>query len=225
MPKDEGASSVVDIGCGDGRITNRLEPIYSRVVGVDTSKAALRHVKAQALRASVTHLPFAANSFDLVLATEVLEHLPKKHYQNAIREMKRVASRWILLGVPWKEQLSIAQARCPICKTKFHGNYHYRSFGESALRRLFAPEFVLLKSEKTGGTRRKYVPWLLWLKQHVGGVWARTPTTVCPNCGSGLFPGNFPERNAIQRFSDVRNERANRGITEKSHIAVLYQRV
>lgn len=224
MPKHKSASSALDVGCGDGRITNRLESVCPVVVGVDTSKAALRHVKNESLMASITALPFGANSFDLVLTTELLEHLPKTHYGKAIEEIKRVASSWILAGVPWKEQLRVAQVKCPVCKTKFHGSYHFRAFNGRTVRGLFAPEFELIKSEETGGTRSDYVPWLLWIKQYVGGIWARMVTTVCPECGSGLCPSNFADRNAIQAFCDVRNQKANKGRAKKSHIVALYQK-
>lgn len=219
-----GLRSVIDVGCGDGRIANRLASMYTRLVGVDSSKAALRYVRTEALRASITNLPFRPCSFDMVMTTEVLEHLPKPSYLRAIQEMKRVAAEWILVGVPLDEQLSIARGRCPRCRTKFHVNYHFRSFGEHTIRELFAPEYEVVRIERTGTIRRNYVRWLLWLKQNVGGIWARTATTVCPTCGSRLCPSDFPERNAIQMFCDKRNQKITGERSEKSHIVGLYRR-
>jgi len=82
-----GVSSILDVGCGDGRITNRLASSYPQVVGVDISKEALKHVQTKVIRASVEHLPFKNRSFDLVMATELIEHLPKPIYQKTLGEI------------------------------------------------------------------------------------------------------------------------------------------
>jgi len=221
-----GACSILDVGCGDGRITNRLTNLTdARVVGIDVSEEALKRVQTEAIHGSVDNIPFADQMFDLVLATELVEHLPSPTYQEALKEIKRVARRWILIGVPWREQLSLAQARCIRCKTSFHLNYHYRSFDERRLRRLFSPDFGLVTLVWAGKERRSYVPLLLWLRRHLGGGWLRTPTTVCPTCQTHLCPAEFPERTAISRFCDERNESLRRRTpAEKSHVIALYQR-
>ncbi len=218
--------SILDVGCGDGRITNRLADRYPRVVGVDISEAALQHVKAETVQASVESLPFKDCSFDLVLATELLEHLPKAIYHKAIAEMKRVAKEWIVISVPWKEQLSIGQAHCTRCGVVFHVNYHYRNFRSSSLKRLFCPEFRLVTYRQVGGERAYYHPLLLWIKQYIGGIWARTPSTVCPRCGVLLHASDYPENNAISRFCNEKNDKIRkRRLSEKSHVVVVYRRV
>jgi SAM-dependent methyltransferase len=218
--------SILDVGCGDGRITNRLADRYPKVVGVDISEAALQHVKAPKVRASVESLPFKDRSFDLVLATELLEHLPKAIYHKAIVEMKRVAKEWILISVPWKEQLSIGQARCVRCGVIFHVNYHYRNFNSSSLKRLFSPEFKLVICRQVGGERAYYHPLLLWIKRRVGGIWARMPSTVCPRCRTLLYESGYPENNVISRFCNEKNGRIRKHRRpEKSHVIALYRRV
>jgi SAM-dependent methyltransferase len=218
--------SILDVGCGDGRITNRLAAKYPRVVGVDISEEALQHVKAETVKALVESLPFKDRSFDLVLATELLEHLPKAIYHKAIAEMKRVAKEWILISVPWKEQLSIGQARCVRCGVIFHVNYHYRNFNSSSLKRLFFPEFKLVICRQVGGERAYYHPLLLWTKRRVGGIWARTPSTVCPRCGTLLYGSGYPENNVISRFCNEKNGRIRKHRRpEKSHVIALYRRV
>jgi len=96
-----GVSSILDVGCGDGRITNRLVGSYPQVVGIDISKEALRYVQAEAIHGSVEQLRFEDRSFDLVLTTELLEHLPERVYQRALQEIQRVAadgSWWVFRG-------------------------------------------------------------------------------------------------------------------------------
>jgi len=121
--------------------------------------------------------------------------------------------------------ITVAQARCIRCGTVFHVNYHHRSFNASQLKKLFAPEFKLVEIKLTGGERRYYMPLLLWIKKYVGGIWTRTPTTVCPICNTHLYPGDFPERNAVSAFCNKWNEKIkHHKMLEKSHVIALYQR-
>lgn len=53
------------------------------------------------VRGSVTQLPFRDASFDLVASMDTLEHLPAVARPMALREMFRVASRALVVGVPY----------------------------------------------------------------------------------------------------------------------------
>jgi ubiquinone/menaquinone biosynthesis C-methylase UbiE len=52
------------------------------------------------VQASALTLPFADNTFDLVMAIEVLEHLPDP--EQALREIARVGAGAVVLSVPWE---------------------------------------------------------------------------------------------------------------------------
>jgi 2-polyprenyl-3-methyl-5-hydroxy-6-metoxy-1,4-benzoquinol methylase len=52
------------------------------------------------VQGSALTLPFADDTFDLVLCIEVLEHLPSP--EQALREIARVASGAVVLSVPWE---------------------------------------------------------------------------------------------------------------------------
>src|SRR5437016_511449 len=87
LPSD--VSSVLDVGCGDGLITNAL-PLNMKVVGLDPSPQALEHVRRETRCGSITDLPFDDKSFDLVMTTDVLEHLPPDVLARAIEQLTRV---------------------------------------------------------------------------------------------------------------------------------------
>ncbi|HEX3830813.1 MAG TPA: class I SAM-dependent methyltransferase [Solirubrobacteraceae bacterium] len=104
-------SSVLDVGCGEGVLTarwaQRLPPSPAgRIVGIDledpklTSEWAARdtHANLEFRPMTVERLQFADDEFDLVAATEVLEHVDDP--RRAVAEMARVASRWLLVSVP-----------------------------------------------------------------------------------------------------------------------------
>lgn len=81
---------VADLGCGSGAIlceVLRVKPTWSGH-GLDISEAAIDYARRLAVRkdvasrvqfqtASLTDLPYASHSLDLVIASEVVEHLPR----------------------------------------------------------------------------------------------------------------------------------------------------
>ncbi len=80
---------VLDAGCGPGYFLRRIAPMAARYVGVDLGSALLADARRTArdlglpagrvtlLRGSVLALPFEEESFDAVLSSEVLEHVPQ----------------------------------------------------------------------------------------------------------------------------------------------------
>jgi len=220
------ASSVLDVGCGDGRLTNRLTARAGRVVGADISQEALRHVRAETVLASVTDLPFETRAFEGVVTSDMLEHLPDQEYMQALSEIRRIADLWVVIGVPWRQQLARGTRRCAQCGSTFHVNYHQRSYSRRSLKRVLAPEFRLVRLEHSGGEVRRYSPVLLWIRQQIGGVWAVTRKTICPNCGTIQFPGPIKERNAVSHLCD-RIDAAFRRCrrTHNSEVIARYERV
>jgi 2-polyprenyl-3-methyl-5-hydroxy-6-metoxy-1,4-benzoquinol methylase len=97
--------SVLEVGCGEGFILNKLkdEDIGNNWEGIDYSKEAVAigkkiHPFLDLKQGSIYDSKFKDNSFDLVVCTEVLEHLdnPKK----ALEEVLRISKKYVLLSVP-----------------------------------------------------------------------------------------------------------------------------
>jgi 2-polyprenyl-3-methyl-5-hydroxy-6-metoxy-1,4-benzoquinol methylase len=100
-------ASVLDVGCGEGVLTARWasELDTGRVVGIDLEDAKLRAEWATRQRPNLEFrtlvpgkLDFADDEFELVAATEVLEHVPDP--EQTVSEMARVAGRHVLASVP-----------------------------------------------------------------------------------------------------------------------------
>jgi ubiquinone/menaquinone biosynthesis C-methylase UbiE len=89
---DLNGKRVLDVGCGKGRFARVLGERYRQasMVGFDLAEAMLRHVPAgvSACAGSMTALPFRAEAFDCVYATESLEHAVE--IDLAVAEMCRV---------------------------------------------------------------------------------------------------------------------------------------
>src|SRR5262245_44338131 len=87
--------TIVDVGCGDGEITNARADGWD-VTGVDSSREALKHVETSSVLADTRSLPFDDTSFDLVMSSQMLEHLDNAVCAAAIAELQRVARRYLL---------------------------------------------------------------------------------------------------------------------------------
>lgn len=90
---------VLDAGCGSGRIFRYELQAGCRVVGVDIGAELRDNPNVdERVRGDVQRLPFAGASFDAVLASHVMEHLPQP--EQALAEVARVlrpGGRFLLL--------------------------------------------------------------------------------------------------------------------------------
>ena len=85
LPVLEPHLTLLDVGCGPGTITVDLARRVAHVVGVDASASVVEAAREAATQAGVTtvafqvadayRLPFADDSFDVVHAHQVLQHL------------------------------------------------------------------------------------------------------------------------------------------------------
>ncbi|TFF25581.1 class I SAM-dependent methyltransferase [Jiella endophytica] len=91
-----GAKTVVDVGCGEGRLAARLLDDGFEVAGADPSPRAIEKAreKASAARlelADAEHLPFEDKSFDAVVFLNSLHHVPSESLPGALGEARRIA--------------------------------------------------------------------------------------------------------------------------------------
>lgn len=89
------ATSVLDLGCGEGTRLHNLVTKGRKAIGIDISKTAIKLAKnkypwLQFIRANLEELPSGDGSFDLVYSAYVLEHLrgPEKVLNEAFRVLK-----------------------------------------------------------------------------------------------------------------------------------------
>ncbi len=85
LPHLRPGMSLLDVGCGPGSISLDLAGLVTHVVGIDGADAAIERAKAEAVRRGVHNiefriadayeLPFEDDSFDVVHAHQVLQHL------------------------------------------------------------------------------------------------------------------------------------------------------
>jgi 2-polyprenyl-3-methyl-5-hydroxy-6-metoxy-1,4-benzoquinol methylase len=97
--------SVLEMGCGEGFLLTSIKKQFPNIplLGQDNLDVALAAGKEifpdlDLQHGDIYHINQPDHSWDVVIASEVLEHLD--HPDAAIKEMKRVAKRYLLLSVP-----------------------------------------------------------------------------------------------------------------------------
>ena len=95
---DLGGRRVLDAGCGGGLVAKGLAEAGAAVVGLDRSYGSLQVARRaipngapgrfEAVSGRLERLPFADGAFDVVVAADVLEHVPD--LPAAVREIARV---------------------------------------------------------------------------------------------------------------------------------------
>lgn len=122
-------------------------------------------------------LDFPDDSFDVVVACEVIEHLPFGVFERALAEFVRVSRKYIVISAPYKENRVFI--KCPYCGASVNPSYHMREFDESSLSGLF-PNARLERTMLIG--QRLVVPMQRWLgSRRKSMTWP--PFLVCPSCG------------------------------------------
>ena len=188
-----GCRTVLDTGGGTGWASIGIREKCD-VVTLDNCAESLSHAPGATILANVEALPCADRSFDLVMSSQVLEHLPSHALDRACSEMMRVAKNYMLISVPYREALEARYVRCGFCQHVFHPDYHLRSFSEEDLARLF-PHWLMAEWHVFGALSWGSGVTNLWSRPRVGSTRdlpLATEHTICPQCGKqGL--ASFPD--------------------------------
>ena len=107
LVRASGARSVLDVGCGEGYVLHRLAEANLGLTlrGLDMSEEAVAEAtsllgeRARVVVGDAREPPFD-DTFDLVLMTEVLEHIPDP--EQMLPVLEALTHRHLVLSVPWE---------------------------------------------------------------------------------------------------------------------------
>jgi len=139
----------------------------------------------------------ADGAFDMAMCCEGLEHFPDEIYQLARSEIMRVSKRYVLISVPFREDLVANTTKCGACAHVFHKWGHVRRFTMRTLETLL-PGGALEHIEFFGKSQPFRFDIVKKINQKYGNAYAEPSTlTVCPACNEKSY--EQPKRNLAAR--------------------------
>ncbi|MDZ7830662.1 MAG: class I SAM-dependent methyltransferase [Desulfobacterales bacterium] len=156
----------LDVGCGEAHLLSFLfkNNVLNKITALDINYEKLIYAKNNYsyfdyIQSDIHNLPFNENSFDYVIANEVLEHIRAPY--KAMLEFKRISKKdgWILISVPHEPFFCLGNIlRGKYLKnggkTPSHMNFWRKKEFEE-----FIDEFVIIKNKYWISV----FPWLLYL--------------------------------------------------------------
>lgn len=141
------AKSILDFSCGKGDIIQACLPYFSsnqKIYATDISKSSIEETSARLknhpafmgatlIEKFPSSLP--SNQFDLVIFTEVIEHLSDSQLDTILTEIHRVIkpNGFIFITTPYQENLEAEKTICPECGCIFHRWQHLRAWSLESL--------------------------------------------------------------------------------------------
>ena len=174
---------ILDVGCGNGFLINSIPPSID-VIGMDISEEALKHVKKQTVIGNIESIPFEDNAFDVVICTDVIEHLNENTFIKGINELQRVSSKYVILAFPYKENLDYLRCKCSSCGCQFHINWHLHSLDVSRVQKEFKEKYILKGISFGGEEWPTYLTEFEGLKKVLLNNYTIWDKAVCPNCNT-----------------------------------------
>ena len=135
----------LDIGARDGYVSKLMTEHCQQVTALDLSLPEITHEQITCTQGNITKLDFSNDEFDMALCAEVLEHIPPNLLEQACQELTRVTKKWLIIGVPFNQDIRSGSTHCPSCGKTNPPWGHVNSFTENKLQTLF-PQ---MKIEKT----------------------------------------------------------------------------
>lgn len=141
VPKN--VNSILDVGCGKGWVAKEFLPKGIKVFSLDisiTNPAIINKLHSSKNHFGITadsfNLPFNNESFDCVIASEIIEHVvdPTGFAKELFRVVKKGGS--LIITTPYKEKL--IYYLCIHCNQKTPANAHLHSFDEMKLESLYS---------------------------------------------------------------------------------------
>lgn len=164
LVQDLDVQNILEVGCGPGFSTQKLKQMLNRkhfeASDVDSELvegAKNRNPNVKIIQESIYNLKRQNNSFDLVIALEVLEHLQEP--EKALREIQRISTKYILVSVPnepiWR---ILNMARLKYLKNFGNTPGHLQNFSKSDFKNFVSKHFRIVRTKTP-------LPWTIILAE------------------------------------------------------------
>jgi SAM-dependent methyltransferase len=145
---------LLNIGVGDGYLEGLAIAVGLEVHSLDPDSEAIARVcqnGTKGVTGIIEAMPFESETFDVVVASEVLEHLSEKQRLAGLQEVARVLKPdgRFLGTTPYNEDLFLGRTVCPCCGVVFHRWGHQASFTMRSMRAGLEKHFFVERLTRT----------------------------------------------------------------------------
>lgn len=183
-----GTSRVLDVGTRDCFVPELISHLVDYIVAVDIEFIDYELVSDNVIPvfSDATQLSFRNSSFDLVLCLEVLEHLPSYTMVMVAKELMRVTNKYLLVAVPFNQDLRVGKTTCLNCGTINPPWGHLNSFSTKTIRSIFK-ELKLNSVTYSGNCNNRTNSFSSYLMDLAGNPYgAYDQIEKCTYCGEKL---------------------------------------
>ena len=112
------ADSILEIGIGGSVVSDYLKNIGKHITTCDFDKNT-----GAAIISDVRNIGVNDNSFDLVMACQILEHIPFEDFEKALTEIKRVSKKYVIISLPYRLTYFEMIFKFPFIRTLFKRDF------------------------------------------------------------------------------------------------------
>ena len=223
----ERGSKALDIGARDGFLSLKLAERFDKVIALDLEKPKICHPSVECISGNALDIKYPDSYFDTVVCAEVLEHISTEILSDVCNEISRVAKKFIVIGVPYRQDTRFGKTTCSHCGKTNPPWGHVNSFDEISIKRYFST----LKVDKTtfiGATTEKTnflsAALMEFAGNPYGSYYQEEPCVFCGNSLGAPSPRNFIQKTATKIA--VITERVQRSLssTRPIWIHVLFEK-
>ncbi|MDD3178668.1 MAG: class I SAM-dependent methyltransferase [Candidatus ainarchaeum sp.] len=159
--------SVLEIGVGNKTTYNYLKDKIN-ITTCDFDKNLKPDIVGD-----IRNLPIKDKTYDVVCAFEVLEHIPFSDFKKAIKELKRVSKKYVIISIPYSSIYFNNVFKFPLINRIFHKRFiemtikiplffkkhkfngeHYWEIGKKGypikkIRKIIKTEYKIIKEESS----------------------------------------------------------------------------
>ena len=149
------SKNILEIGPGNNFLKNNLKEHFNiKTLDID------QNLKPDFV-GSIDKIPLKNNSFDLIVCFQVLEHLPFNKFEVALKELKRVSRKDVLISLPYSGEDIGFQLKIPFLgifsiskriskfykKHKFDGQHYWeigkKGYSKSKIIKILKKYFII----------------------------------------------------------------------------------
>ncbi|MFA6979410.1 MAG: class I SAM-dependent methyltransferase [Ignavibacteriaceae bacterium] len=154
----ENVTSILDVGCGSAWVAQHFvkknKIVFSLDISINNPYKAITKYNSKnhfGITADSYFLPFQTKSFDVIIASEIIEHVvsPAKFVNELLRVLKK--DGYLIITTPYKEL--IKKTLCIHCNNETPLHAHLHSFDENKLLSLFDRKVISDIIWKTFGNK------------------------------------------------------------------------